>query len=214
MIKTVGYTKAFLILALAIFSGLCAFYIYMKAQPDLKTVERNLQGANGQILQMQTDMDDLAKGFAQFEEEKLDYAKLQNLGFFNDQDRSKTKNIIEEMQRESRLLSARYSLSPARRLDEDRARDAGYDLVSTDINFTLDAIEDADIYRFVYLLNYGFPGQVKITSLSIKKNQDVTQPLLRQIGIGQAEPLITATLKASWRTMIPQGQMPSENNNE
>jgi len=124
--------------------------------------ERELRSEKSDISKMTKDMDDLSKGLAQFEKEKEDFANVQNMGFFDEQDRAKTKNIIEAMQRDSRLLTARYSLSPARLVPEVRAKEAGYDLISTDIDFSLEAIEDADIYRFVYMLNYGFPGQLKI----------------------------------------------------
>ena len=214
MMKSIGFTRSFIIILLAVFAGLCAFYIYNMATPKLSQLERELRSEKSDISKMTKDMDDLSKGLAQFEKEKEDFANVQNMGFFDEQDRAKTKNIIEAMQRDSRLLTARYSLSPARLVPEVRAKEAGYDLISTDIDFSLEAIEDADIYRFVYMLNYGFPGQLKINSLSIEREQEITQPLLRQIGVGQASPIVTAQLNVSWRSMLPKGQMPTDNQDE
>ncbi len=202
MIKSIGFTKVFLIFLLGCFIAATAFYAYSIATPSLKKVDRKLRQSKTEIAEMTTNMNLLADELNNFEKQKDDFAKLQKLGFFDDQNRVKTRRMIQAMQKESRLLSAKFTVSPADRKFNKLSDDAGYDLLLTNMSFDLEAIEDSDIYKFVYLLNYGFPGQIKIDSLSIVKKGNVTQPVLRQIGVGEAQPLVTGQLNASWRTMV------------
>jgi len=99
-------------------------------------------------------------------------------------------------------MNARYTIKPAKSLVTDKSKEAGHKILETDIDFTLDAIEDSDIYRFVYNLNYGFPGQIAINRFSISRDVAITQPLLRKIGTGGAEALVTGKLNVTWRTMV------------
>ena len=206
MMKSIGLSRLFIILLLASFTLFCLFYSYKVGGPNIKKEKRSLAVVNNDISKMTSDMDKLSQGLTQFEGQKQAFSNVQRFGFFDDQDRVKARQLIEAMQEESRLLSAVYSLGPAESLNEPRATDAGYDLLNTNIGFTIEAVEDIDVYKFIYLLNYGFPGQISIKSLSMSRDEEITQPLLRQIGTGQPTPLIRAELEVFWKSMVPEGQ--------
>ena len=212
MIKTIGFTRFFVITLFAVFLMACLLYIYKITGPNLEKEKRKLNGVNSEISRMTNDIDDLSKGLAQFQKQKEAFYNVQNFGFFDDQNRVNATQLIKAMQKESRLLSAVYSISPARIVADKRASDSEHDLLSTDIKFSIEAIEDADVYKFIYLLNYGFPGQININSLSISREEKITQPLLRQIGIGQPSPIIKADLEVSWQSMVPAGRLPQNIN--
>ena len=97
-------------------------------------------------------------------------------------------------------------------VESKRAKDANYKMVATDIQFDLEAIEDVDIYKFLYVLTYGFPGQVVVNDFTVSRDVEVTQPLLRRIGSGQSEPIVQSSVRISWYTMVPEDNDVTEEN--
>lgn len=213
MIKAVGYNKILLIVILG--ALLVATFLYNKEYlaPELLNQQRKLAAINSEISTMTNDLDQLRNQLSQFEKEKEDFASIQALGFFDSQNRVETKKLISQMQRESRLLTARYTVKPAQYISDDKTLEAGYKILKTDMNFKLEAIEDVDIYKFIYLLNYGFPGQLHINDFVISKEADITLPLIRKIGVGQSESIIGATLNITWQTMVPDETTANVNEN-
>ncbi len=203
MMKVVGLNKILLILLLAAFLVLAFLYSQYVLGPSLKKQQSLLSVSKAEISEMTNNLTLLSEGLEKFELQKDDFEKIRHLGFFNPQNRVEAKQIITAMQRESRLRIKTYTIKPAVSITNEKSREAGYKVLNTDMDFNLEAIEDADIYKFIYILNYGFPGQVIIKNFSISREVDITQPLLRKIGVGQSEPIIEATLSISWQTMVP-----------
>ena len=203
MIKIIGYNKALLILILCASMVLLFLYNQKMLMPNLQKQERQLRTAQSEISKMTGDMDQLRNSLEKFEKEKLDFERVQKLGFFDLQDRVKADATVSAIQRESRLIAAKYSIKPASTISNQKLRDAGYKILNTDMDFDLEAIEDNDIYKFIYILNYGFPGQIIIKNLDISRPVKVTQPILRKIGGGEAVAVVKASLKVSWQTMVP-----------
>lgn len=201
--KAVGATKILSIVILAVVSGLIFLYTFQYLKPDLLKKTRSLQANDAEIGKMVTDLNDLKSGLEKFETQKQDFETIQKLGFFDSQNRVEAKTRIDIVQRESRLINAKYTIRPAENLSNDKVKEAGYKLLSTGIDFDLEAIEDADIYKFIYLLNYGFPGQIVIDGLDMSRDIEITQPLLRKIGVGQVEPIIKGRMNVRWLTMVP-----------
>ena len=71
------------------------------------------------------------------------------------------------------------------------------------MSFDVGAYEDIEIYNFLFLLDYAFPGVIEIEEFEISKTQPVTQPLLRKIGGGEDVPIVDAKIKAVWWTLVP-----------
>lgn len=203
MIKTIGFNKAVLIFLLALFCVLAFGYTHQILQPGLIKKQRMLSGNKSEISRMRSDLDKLTAGMDKFEQQKADFETVQKLGFFDPQNRVMAKQRIVAIQRESRLLSAKYTIKPAESITGEKLSEVGYKILKTDIDFTLEALEDADIYKFIYILNYGFPGQVLIKNISMSRDKEITQPLLRKIGVGQPEAIVKATVSISWQTIVP-----------
>lgn len=203
MIKAIGLNKVFLILLLAGFLAAMFMYGQYVLSPSLKKQQSQLSSGKGEISSITNNLNLLTSGLEKFEKQKDDFEKIRNLGFFNPQNRVEAKQIITAIQKESRLKVKTYSIKPAVTLSNKKSKDAGYKILRTDMGFNLEAIEDADIYKFFYILNYGFPGQVIINNFSMSRDMDITQPLLRKIGVGQSEAIIKADLSVSWQTIVP-----------
>lgn len=218
MIRLIGMQRVLGIIVLATLTVFFVFYQYFLVTPQIQDTQRELSKNKSEVAEMTENLDSLVKGIAQFSEQKDIFELIQKYEFFDPQDRVEAGRRITKMQEDSRLLSAKYSVRPAKPEKNQKAFEAGHKILNTDIDFDLEAIEDEDIYKFVYLLNYGFPGHITITELNITRDKEVTQPLLRQIGTGQESlrPLVTAILRINWRTMVPDTsiQVTTEENNE
>jgi len=105
-----------------------------------------------------------------------------------------------------------YSISPAETKTTKALQDAGYKILDSNIEFVIGAVDDTDVYKFLYLLMHGFPGQVTITDIDMSKQLNLTQPLIRNIGMDAPhEPLVRAIIVAQWRSMVPDTSFVVEN---
>lgn len=212
MIKVIGFQRVLLLMVLAGLLALFFAYSTYGLTPEIKQTERQLRVNRKEVGELTEDVNKLVEGMKTYESQKGTFEVLQNKGFFDPQNRLETRQRIKEMREESRLLSVGIDIGSAVEEQNELAKEAGLKVLNTDISFTLDALEDIDIYNFIYLMNYGFPGQVIINTLSIKKQQDITQPLLRKLGSGDHETLVKANLTANWRTLVPDASIQIDNN--
>lgn len=203
MLRVVGIQKIFFILILLSLVGFGFLYNSRYLEPKNLENKRELGRNQSDISETTENLDQLLQGMGQFAEQEADYKKIEAVGFFDSQNRVETRKRLNLMQQESRLIAAKYAIKPAVTQKNKKAQEAGYRVIETEIGFTLEAIEDADIYKFIYLLNHGFPGYIAIESMDISREKKVTQPLLRKIGAGTPEVMVKADMKVRWLTMIP-----------
>ena len=204
MIRSIGIHRFLALVCLAGLSLFLAFYSFYSLQPDLRTAELELNQSRTEVIEMTDNIDYLASGMNQFEQQKDTFEKVRAMGFFDPQNRQETRQRISAMQRESLLISARFNIKPAITEENEKAAEAGYKIINTDMEFTLEAVEDSDIYNFVYLVNYGFPGQILIKEFSVEREKEITPELIRQIGVIDPDPVVvTGKLRVNWRTMVP-----------
>lgn len=204
MMQTIGAQKAFLIFLLVLFcAGLYVFNNFVLV-PDIAKTERTVRQQRAELNKITQNTNKLARGIELFNEQRDLFAKIDQSGFFDDQNRVEAREMLDAMQQESRLIVARYNIRPVERETSPKLQDAGYQILRSDIEFDLGAIDDSDIYRYIYMLNQGFPGMITIKDFKMTKEQKVTQPLLRNIGVrAPFTPLVDAELKVEWRTMVP-----------
>ncbi len=206
MIKLIGIGRLFIIISLGLLLALLVVYYHFSAVPVLSDVSKELRKNNSEISNISNDLDELKNGMEEFKGRQDEFLALKDqYDFFNPQDRVQARRQLNVIRDLSRVTSAQYNIRPAVTEEKQSLRDAGYKLLSTPIEFTLKAIEDKDIYTYLYHLNFSFPGMLIIDEISISRDEEVTQPLLRDIGTGREDirALVTATVKTSWRTVVP-----------
>jgi hypothetical protein len=203
MIKSIGYNLFFIIFLLASVGAGLFFYNLKMLQPDVAKQNGKLLSLQGEVSQITNNLDRLKNQLDTFEKEKIDFSKVQSLGFFDSQDRVAARRMIDAIQKDSQLVNARYTIKPARNISNEKLREAGYKILETQINFDLEALNDIDIYHFINSLSNGFPGQLVIQDISFSRNVEVTQPLLRKIGSGAKEAIVKSSLNVIWQTMVP-----------
>ena len=209
MIKAIGFEKVLILfLLLAFIVGGVVYKFYLLDPGNLK-LARELRGTKSELSKMRQDIDDLRLAIERYDEQKERFKEVTALGFFDPQDRVSARTRVNLIQRSSNLLSAKYTVSPVKFEKNDKAEQANQKILYTDMKFDIEALSDRDIYKFIYMLNYGFPGQINITKFSMDRDGQLNYPTLRGIGSGRPVPLIKAQLEAQWRTMVPTESMGS-----
>lgn len=205
MIRLIGFKKIFMILLLVFLLVICLFYMYAMASPDIKASKKELNQNTSEISELSQNIDQLKLGIEQFQSQESEFKDLEKHDMFNTQDRVQTRRKLNSIREASGVSSAQYTIKPALSDKSEKLQDAGYKILNTPMQFSIEAIEDQNIYQFIYLLNYGFPGQITLEEVSITREEEVTFSVLKQIGIGKEplRPLVKAEIKASWRTIVP-----------
>lgn len=201
MIASIGYKKSLLLLVLAGVLGVLVFLTYVVFQPKAASSEIELATLTAQSSTLQAEVDQMRQDFTQFDSKKAMFENISRMGFFNDQNRVLARERFDTLQKLSKIMSARYEIKPAKIYSQDIPLETGFVVMESPITITLTALDDLDIYRFVYYLNYGFPGHITIEKLDIKREGEITPEVLKEIGKGNPPALITATMEMQWRTM-------------
>ncbi len=225
MIKKLGIKRAFLLLVLSLVLGALFMQSEFLLKPKVLQSQAQLASIQDEVSRLQSEVDKMTTNFALFEKQKVVYDTLLNIGFFNTQDRSAARERLNTMQRLSKIISARYEIKSAKVvLDEvnpslktdpnavttvavegGQSEDGGekvntYVVLESPVTITLSALDDLDIYRFIYYLNYGFPGHISIESLVITRTGDVTPAALKNISNKNPKELLSAQMNLVWRT--------------
>jgi len=211
MLKNIGFKRLASITVLLILAGILYVFYYHSLKPDLAESQQELKKVRTSISETRNNLAEIKNALESYENKKDDFqALVDQVDFFNPQDRVDARQKLNAMKEASGLNSAVYSILPAEIITDERAKEASYNLIITRIELQLEALEENDIFRFLYLLNYGFPGFITVEEILIAREADVTQPVLRQIGAsGKPLPtLVSARIVASWRTMTPDRSAP------
>lgn len=183
-----------------------ALFLYLYLIPAVDSRTNELNSLRGENSARSAEVQNLRQEIEAFEGQKVAFEDLKRLGFFSTQDRVMAREKIDEIRTLSRLLSIRYRVEPAAYTSDDLIAKARHVIVSSPLSVTLEAIEDKDVYRFLYLMETVFPGHVSLEEISLQKKAEVTQPILRQIGTGVPVVLVGGEARFVWRTVIPQDQ--------
>ena len=201
MIASIGYKKSFLLFVLAGLLAFLVFSTYFVFLPKAVSSKTELQKLEAQETTLQSEINQMQQDFALFDSKKALFENISRMGFFNDQNRVLARERFDTLQKLSKIMSARYEIKPAKVFSQDLPLETGFVVMESPITITLTALDDIDIYRFIYYLNYGFPGHIMIDRLEIKREGEVSPDVLKAIGLGNPPALITATMEMQWRTM-------------
>lgn len=205
--NTIGVQRVIVIFILAAFAAGTAFLYYAQLLPQKENVERELRSANAQVSSMRGKLQEIREEFASFEQSEQQFKKLEETGFFNDQNRVFARERIESLQTQSRVKSVQYQVSRADIQESEDADRAGYALLSSPIRIELEAFNDMDIFRFIDLFQKNFPGHIMLNGIDLKKERNVNEATLRAIGVGDDVTMVSAQINAEWWSMAPQDNL-------
>lgn len=207
MIQILGLKRVLTLFGLTVVCALLGTYVYLYALPKHEKYERTVRDLRSQVVTRQDEVSQLKLELEQLVNRKNDYEKLREQGFFLTQDRVLVREKINEVQRLSGVLSAKYSVDAAHCEYTNDLDVIDYVLLNSPVKITIEALDDRDVYKFVNFIDSMFPGYVKKESLVMAKTGPVNSAILKNIGSGNPQALIKADLIFSWYTMVPRNNV-------
>lgn len=201
MIDKIGPRRATVLFVLIGAIAVLAVANYLFLRPKADSTKLELDGVRNETSVLKKETEKMRADLAVIEKQKLFFDSITKMGFFNEQDRLQARQRFETMQQLSKIISAKYEIRAATIVPDEAAEKTGYVIMDSPIKIDLSAIDDLDVYRFIYYLNYGFPGHITIRNVSIERKAELTPTVLKNIGSGLPTEIITATMDLQWRTM-------------
>ncbi len=207
MIKVIGAKRVVILGVLVVLNVASAALTYLYMVPEQAATEKKLRALRGENQTTSSDIERMQIEFEQLGQQQDKFDALKNDGFFKAQVRSVAKKLFQDIQEESRVVSAVASVRPGTIEENEEAKKSNYKVLVSPVEIVIQAFDDGDIYNYIYILEQKFPGHLAIDSMTMQRAQDISGPVLRAIATGGNPVLITANVKLSWRTMIPESQI-------
>jgi hypothetical protein len=211
MIKVLGAKRLIVIAVIVALNAVLAGVLYGYLQPKNGTLIRDLRSTQSLVGSKRSEIGRLRVEYQQIQEEKEFFGGLENAGFFSDQDRVLARRRMQEIIDQSRVLSARYNISPRAEVANEKAKQANHVELSSPISVNIDAVDDADFYNFLYLVENAFPGQTSVQAMSLERVMDVNEAVLRSVGTGVNPVLVRGKIDFVWKTLVPLATMQEQN---
>lgn len=211
MIEDIG-TKRVLILLLLIVVNVTIFVSlgsYFK--PEIRGAKTRLSALKEEASQQLQDLEQARLEIEQLDQTIESFNGLKEQGFLDNQDRRNASDLLQRIEKITNMVSARAQIQSAQFEDDIHASKAGHHIMASPIKLDLQALDDVDIYRYLYFVENSLPGHVSIDKFSMIRDGDVTAELLRAVSSGDDPALVSAELTLIWRTMIPIEEDGSDN---
>lgn len=206
----IGKKRMLVLVTLAVLLAVLSVLAFFVAVPQAQKTKKRLDEISANKNQIAIEMEKMRADYITFENQRNLFDKLEKTGFLNDQNRVLTRARFETLQRLSKIVSAKYEIKAAVITENELSENTGYVTMKSPISVTVSAIDDLDVYRFIYYLNYGFPGFIKIKDLVIDRTGEITPEVLKSIGAGAPPQIVTAKMELEWTTMTKKSSIPPE----
>ena len=195
------------IVFLAILGAFCLFIgggNYYYVMPETTALEGRLKSTEGQFYRKQGEINQLRNEFTRLQDQLSKYKILENMGFFNVQDRVTARETFTKLQKGSGLLWMKYRLDSSRKLEFNEARDINHMVISSPVEVNIEALDDVDVFHFIQMVREKFPGDISFKQIEIERVMDINSTVIRRIGNGEPEVLVKAVINFDWRSMAPE----------
>jgi hypothetical protein len=159
---------------------------------------------------VQQDINRLQVDFDQLKLQQSEYLIIKDKGFFFDQSRREAEKILQSIQQKAGVIAAVAKINAGELEDNEEAQKANYKILKSTLSVHIDALDPAEIYKYVYLLEEFFPGQLIISNLLLERKTEPNGEALRSISEGGRPIMASADVDIIWRTMIPQPQQAAQ----
>lgn len=206
MIQLIGIKR---LMVIAVLAGLCAMLgagAYLYLIPQSQKLNRELTQITGDISFKRSEAERFRQEMTEIQNEKNTFQSLETLGFLGEQSRLEARKRIEAIQSYSGVLSARYNIAPGVVQNAETATAADRVVLTSQVTVDVDALDDADVYKFIYMMENAFIGYVSVTSFELERVLDLNEVTLRQIGSGIPAVLVKAKITFEWKTLLSRQQ--------
>ena len=204
MIKLIGRKRFLALVILGMINIVLAAFLFLWVQPSSADAQTRLNSLNGQIGTLQTDIASIKEQIKTTRENIPYYNRLSNIGFFNNQDRFEAERVIQTIQKESGIKSANFTIGQLIDIQDDTAAQANYRLVMSPIMIKdLNAYNDVEVYKLIYLMNNSFTGHTRLKSLEMSRPLIITETDLENLKDPQkGVSFVRASAEFEWYTML------------
>ncbi len=206
MIKILGPKRVGILFILIILNVIFSAGVYAYLLPQKIEKERDMRRMRGQISTVEADIANMQVEFGQLELQQAEFDELKKRGFFSTQGRREAEKMFLRIQEEAGVVSAVASIQSGALIEDDEAAKSNHQILESAIEIRVDAVEDADIFKYIYLLETYFPGHISLKEITLERRADISSTVLRSIASGVSPALVRANMLVSWKTMIPQSE--------
>ncbi len=207
MFQVIGVKRILMLIILIAANAALAAVTYLYVMPEKQGVEQQLNMTRAQISQKRGESERLRTEFQQIQEQKANFENMRAAGIISNQNRLAARRRIMDIQEYSRVLKASYDIGSAEVEQTKAATDIRHVILNSPVGVDIEAIDDRDIFSFIYWMENAFPGHVAVTSLKIERVLDVNDATLRAIGSGTPVVLVRGAIDFVWRTMAPEEEV-------
>lgn len=203
MIDVLGIKRIFILLVLAALNLILLASVYGYLQPANADKSLQLRRVSAKVKTLEAEVADYQVEFSQLTSKQQQFDELKDSGFFSEQGRREAQAIFERIQSEANVISATANIQPGILVDDAEAAKADHRILKSDITVRIEAFDDVDVFRYLYLIEHFFPGHVVIKSMTMERTMNVNGTILRAIASNSNPILVRADIDMVWRTMIP-----------
>ncbi len=207
MMSVIGPKRMLILGCLIAFNALLAAAIYLMIIPHNQTLQAQLDQTRGQVSTARSETERLRTEFSDIQKQKAEFERLGEAGFFTAQDRVKARDRFEAIQKYSRVISASYDIKPAQIERNPDLTTASQVMLTTPVSVDVDALDDMDLYNFMYMIENAFPGYAGIANLEITRTREIDDVTLREIGSGVPAVMIKGKFDFDWKTIVPESKI-------
>lgn len=204
MIKVLGLKRIIVIAVLIAVNAVFAGALYYILTPEKTNQQQQLSSLRGQVSGLNRDLDNIKVEFEQLEEQREEFGVLKEDGFFKNQDRRQAEKVLNLIQKRSKVSKAQISIGSGKLEENEQAKKAKHKILKSPVAVRIEAMNDVDVFRYIFLLEKYFPGHIGVKTVKMERGAEVNGTVLRGIAGGQNVPLVTARIEFEWRTMIPE----------
>ncbi len=207
MIEVIGLKRLIILVSLLLFNAALAASTYLYVIPESTDAEMKLKNVEKRVSRARNDLGKMQVEFDILEKQQDRFDALKKSGYFSTQVRSDAKELFKKIRGKSGVVSAVVNLGRGLTSDSFGVQKVKYKVLTSVIEVEIQAFDDADIYKYIALLKNEFPGDVTIDGLTINRARDINSAVLRAIASGGSPVLVSASLTASWSSLIPENQV-------
>jgi len=204
MLDNLGIKRIAIILILLGIAGAIGATVHLYLIPRSEEVSRELASSEREVNSLRSDIGKITSQLDQIMEQKKKFDRIEQAGFFDRQSRRDAQSLLQEIEEDSKVVDVTASIGKPQFVQNEQAQKSGYVVLSSPVEIQVQAMDDKDIFFYMNYLQSRFPGVLRLKSFEIKRNQDISGSLLREIVGGSKPALAGASVAMTWQTMVPE----------
>lgn len=129
-------------------------------------------------------------------------------------DREKAEIWLKEQALRNNIIHLEGSFEPIKPVEASAFKKKTFEGITSKVMLKIGAMTDGQIYRFINSLLTEFPGYIKITSLTMTKQSEITESTLKSAARGNFPDMVKAEIEFNWIGVREVTEESSKNNNQ